>query len=250
MELARAPRREAVRSGGRPGGEEGGREGRGGGPAAVSSLSHSGPPRAGRLSALATRAFDVAAALVLLPLTLPLLLAGLAVVAASGGAPLFFGHRRVGKGGRTFRCWKLRTMQVDAETRLVQEPELHRLHRENGFKIPASRDPRIIPGGRWLRRTHLDELPQLFNVLVGDMSLLGPRPVVEQELGLYGEHRDLILSVRPGILGEWTSRGRRRPPYPERARLEAEWVRERGLGRNLRILFRSVGAVLSGQEEG
>jgi lipopolysaccharide/colanic/teichoic acid biosynthesis glycosyltransferase len=174
----------------------------------------------------------------------------MAVVAVTSGRPIFFGHRRVGRGGRPFRCWKLRTMEVDAEEALDHHPELFRLHRQNGFKLPASIDPRIIRGGRWLRRTHLDELPQLYNVLVGDMSLIGPRPIVEEELALFGKDASLLVSTRPGVFGEWTSRGRLRPPYPERARLEVDWVRNPSLSRDLTILLRSVGTILRGQQEG
>jgi lipopolysaccharide/colanic/teichoic acid biosynthesis glycosyltransferase len=181
--------------------------------------------------------------------TAPLLLAAMAFVALTAGRPIFFGHRRLGRGGRPFRCWKLRTMRVDAERLLEEQPQLLRLHRENGFKLPASRDPRIIPGGRWLRRSHVDELPQLLNVLLGDMSLVGPRPIVEEELELFGEDAAVLLSARPGVVGEWTSRGRGRPPYPERARIEVEWVRRRDVRRDLVILLRSVGAVLRGQED-
>jgi exopolysaccharide production protein ExoY len=190
------------------------------------------------------------AAAALLVLTAPLLLAALALVAVSSGRPLFFGHERLGRGGRPFRCWKLRTMSVGAEELLDRRPELLRLHRRNGFKLPASLDPRIIPGGRWLRRTHLDELPQLYNVLIGDMSLIGPRPIVEEELALFGRDAGVLLSTRPGVFGEWTSRGRRRPPYPERARLEVEWVRNRGPRRDLLILLRSLDVVLRGQQDG
>jgi lipopolysaccharide/colanic/teichoic acid biosynthesis glycosyltransferase len=141
-------------------------------------------------------------------------------------------------------------MRVDAEEVLDLRPELRDLHRQNGFKLPASHDPRIVPGGRWLRKTHLDELPQLFNVLLGDMSLVGPRPIVAEELELFGDDAELLLSVRPGIFGAWTSMGRRRPAYPERALVEIEWVRTRSAWKDGLILLRSVGVVLRGQEEG
>jgi exopolysaccharide production protein ExoY len=196
------------------------------------------------------RALDVTLSLLLIVLTAPRLFGALVLVAASAGRPLFFGHVRLGRGGRPFRCWKLRTMRVDAETVLELRPELRRLHRKHDFKLPGSRDPRIVPGGRWLRRSHLDELPQLFNVLKGEMSLVGPRPIVEEELRRYGRDAPLLLSARPGIFGEWTSRGRMRPPYPERARIEVEWVRRRSWRGDLGILARSVRVVLQGQEDG
>jgi lipopolysaccharide/colanic/teichoic acid biosynthesis glycosyltransferase len=206
-------------------------------------------PRPTRKADFVRRALDVVLSSTLIVLTAPLLLSGMLVVWIGAGRPLFFGHRRMGRGGSTFRCWKLRTMRVDAEKVLELRPELGRLHRQNGFKLPASRDPRIVPGGRWLRRTHLDELPQLFNVLVGDMSLVGPRPIVREELEQFGKDARTLLSTRPGIFGEWTSRGRSRPPYPERARMELDWVRRRSLRRDLSILLRSVAVVLRGQEE-
>ena len=212
----------------------------------------SGPERRRepRVSGVVRRAVDVIASLVLLVLTSPLMIAGVALVALTSGRPFLFGHRRVGKGGRVFRCWKIRTMRVDAEKVLELEPELGQLHREHGFKLPAAHDPRIVPGGRWLRKTHLDELPQLFNVLVGDMSLIGPRPIVREELELFGRDAKLLLSTRPGLFGAWTSLGRRRPPYPERAHIELDWVRRRSARTDLLILLRSMGAVVRGQEEG
>ena len=196
------------------------------------------------------RIVDVVAAVILIAIASPLLVAGALWVFAADGRPVFFGHRRVGRDGRAFRCWKLRTMKVDAERILEDTPELLLVHRENDFKLPALRDPRIIRGGPLLRRTHLDELPQLVNLLIGDMTLVGPRPVVEDELERFGEDVSVLLSVRPGVFGAWTSLGRGRPPYPERARRELEGIRRRGGVHDIRILLRSVGVVLRGQEEG
>lgn len=194
------------------------------------------------------RLLDVGGALLLLVLTVPLLVVGVLVVLVGSGWPVFFGHERVGLGGRRFRCWKLRTMELGAERRLAEEPELQAWYRRNGFKLAAHEDPRVTAVGRWLRRTYLDELPQLFNVLNGTMSLVGPRPVVREELVHFEPAVGELLSVKPGIFGEWNSRGRRRPDYPERARLELEYVRRRSLRRDLRILLRSVPAVLRGLE--
>lgn len=195
------------------------------------------------------RAVDIVGASVLLLVAFPLLILGALLVLVGSGRPVFFGHVRIGRDGRRFRCWKLRTMVLDAESRLGRDRALRRRHEANGFKLPARDDPRITREGRWLRRSYVDELPQLLNVLGGSMSLFGPRPVVAAELHHYGEHAAEFLSARPGLFGEWTSRGRRRPPYPERARLELEYVRNRSVERNLRILLRSIPVVLRGQED-
>lgn len=196
------------------------------------------------------RAVDVVAGTALLVVASPLLLLGALAVLVGSGRPVFFGHRRVGRHGRPFRCWKLRTMEVGAETRLERSPELQERHRENGYKLPTAQDPRVTGVGRWLRRTYLDELPQLFNLLNGTMTLVGPRPVVEEELEeWFGDGREELLARRPGIFGAWVSRGGRRPPYPERARVELEYLRTRSLARDLEILARSTAAVLRGEGE-
>lgn len=212
------------------------------------SANGTGPQRT-EATAGVRRAVDVGVALVLLVVTAPLLIVGAVAVWAAEGRPILFGHRRLGVGGRTFRCWKLRTMHVDAEAALDRAPHLRDQHRDNGFKLPVEDDPRITRVGRLLRRTYVDELPQLVNVLLGDMSLVGPRPIVEEELALFEPHGQELLSVRPGLFGAWTSLGRARPPYPERAHLELEYVRQRTAVRDLAILGRSVRAVLQGQDD-
>jgi exopolysaccharide production protein ExoY len=197
--------------------------------------------------AVAARAADVLCALTLMVVASPLILLGAAAVFAVGGRPIFFGHVRVGRDGRLFRCWKLRTMHADAESRLRGDDELHQRYLRNGYKLPSSEDPRVLPAGRWLRRTYVDELPQLWNVLRGDMSLVGPRPLVPREVELFGEHAPVLLTRRPGVFGEWTSRGRARPPYPERVRVEMLYVNDPSVARSLRILLRSVWTVFWGQ---
>lgn len=206
-------------------------------------------PRHTRAGGRLQRLVDVIGALTLVVLTLPVFVLVALVVLSSSGWPVFFGHRRLGLGGRPFRCWKFRTMVIDAEERLDREPDLKREYIRNGFKLRSDVDPRLTPVGPWLRRTYLDELPQLFNVLIGTMSLVGPRPVVPEELTEYEPHADELLSVRPGLFGAWTSRGRERPDYPERARLELNYVRNHSLAGDMTILIRSVPAVMSGQDD-
>lgn len=203
-------------------------------------------PEPGRRDGRLRRFADLVGAGLLLLLTLPILAGAALAVLLSSGRPVFYGHPRVGRAGRPFRCWKLRTMAIDADRRLADDPALRRSYVEHGYKLPPDADPRITPLGRWLRRTYLDELPQLLNVLNGTMSLVGPRPVVEEELAEFEPDADVLLSVRPGIFGAWTSLGRDRPGYPERARVELEYVRTRSAARDARILLRSLPVVLSG----
>lgn len=200
-----------------------------------------------RAESAGRRAGDLVGAVVLLALCLPVLVAVAAAVLVTSGRPVFFGHERIGRFGRPFRCWKFRTMVADAEERLQEDPDLRRRYLANGFKVPETEDPRITRLGQWLRRRHLDELPQLVNVLNGTMSLVGPRPLVREELSWYGDQVDELLSVRPGMAGEWASRGRGRPGYPERVELELRYVREATVRDDLRILVRTSVAVLRGQ---
>jgi len=193
------------------------------------------------------RLLDIGGAVLLIVLSAPLLLAGMSLVWLSLGRPIFFGHRRLGRGGQLFRCWKLRTMSVGAEQALDRDPTLRSLHRSNGFKLPSSEDPRVAGWGRLLRRTYVDEIPQLFNVLAGRMSLVGPRPIVPEELELFGADRHALLDVKPGVFGAWNSLGRARPPYPKRAEMELDYVRRRTWRRDLEILTHSVWAVLQGE---
>lgn len=193
------------------------------------------------------RIVDLLLGSLLLIVTAPLLAAAALAVLTGSGRPVFFGHRRVGRAGQPFRCWKLRTMRVDAERALEEQPALRERYVSNGYKLPNGDDPRITREGRWLRRTYLDELPQLLNVLNGTMSLVGPRPVVTEELEQFGPEKDELLREKPGLFGEWVSRGPDRPAYPERARIEIQYLRNRTLGRDLWILARSIPAVLKGQ---
>lgn len=196
------------------------------------------------------RAADVVGSILLLVLLAPFLLFAVVAIFISSGRPVFFRQQRLGKDGEVFRCWKLRTMKVGAESDLEREPLLKLQYVANGFKLPNGKDPRITREGRWLRRTYLDEVPQLFNVMDGSMSLIGPRPIVPAELIHYGPEAGELLKTKPGIVGAWTSHGRRRPDYPERARVELEYVRNRSTRRDLAIVLRSIPVVLRGQGDG
>ena len=190
------------------------------------------------------RVIDVTVSVVALVLSAPLLAVLSALVMLESPGNPIFKHSRVGFRGRKFNCLKLRTMRADAESVLRADPDMYEAYRQNHFKIPDARDPRVTRIGRFLRRTSLDELPQFWNVLKGDMSLVGPRPVVEEELELYGDDKDLMLSVRPGLTGAWAVNGRQSVGYPQRCELELGYVRERTMLRDVQIMMRTAAVIL------
>jgi len=190
------------------------------------------------------RGLDILGAIVGLALSAPLLLLLAPLVRLDSPGRAVFAQERVGRRGRAFACYKLRTMRADAEHLLEADAELRAEYEANGFKVPVHADPRITPLGRFLRVTSLDELPQFWNVLRGDMSLVGPRPIVPAELEHYANHEDTLLSVRPGLTGSWAVRGRSCIGYPERAAIELAYVRDWTLATDLGILARTVVAVL------
>ncbi|HUK20975.1 MAG TPA: exopolysaccharide biosynthesis polyprenyl glycosylphosphotransferase [Gemmatimonadales bacterium] len=190
------------------------------------------------------RMLDLTASAVGLVVLSPLLgLVALAVKLDSKG-PALFGHERLGLNGRPFTCYKFRSMHVDAGQRLRFDPALYAEYVANHYKLPEERDPRLTRVGRLLRKTSIDELPQLFNVLRGDMSLVGPRPIVKEEIDEYGHGAPAFLSLKPGITGAWQIQGRSNVGYPVRANMELEYVRNWSLGRDLWILLNTVPAVL------
>lgn len=190
------------------------------------------------------RGIDVVGAVVGLMLLTPLfVLIGLALKVDSRG-PILFRHRRVGRGGQTFECLKFRSMTADAEERLREDAALLATYHANNFRVPDTADPRVTRLGRLLRRTSLDELPQLWNVLRGEMSLIGPRPVVTDELGHFAGSERLLLSVRPGMTGMWAVMGRHEVAYPARAEIELRYVRSWSLRGDLAIATKTVGAVM------
>ncbi|MEP6835813.1 MAG: sugar transferase [Gemmatimonas sp.] len=190
------------------------------------------------------RAFDIVAAAAALVVLAPIVVvAGIAVQLSSPGG-MFFGHERVGRGGKRFRCWKLRTMAVDAEERLRRDPALHESYRNNSYKLPDHIDPRVTPVGRFLRQTSIDELPQLWNVLTGDMSVVGPRPLIAEELHHFAGSVLTLLSVRPGLTGAWAVNGRHRLKYPKRAAVELEYVQNCSLRTDVFIMLRTASAIV------
>ena len=192
----------------------------------------------------AKRVMDITLTVALLPIALPVMAVIAIVIKSRSRGPVLFRHDRLGRDGRMFQMLKFRTMYVDATERLETEPGLFDAYVFNDFKLSVDDDPRIVPGGRFLRRTSLDELPQLFNVLAGSMSLVGPRPIVAGELECYGKHAWAYLGVKPGITGRWQTDGRNHVRYPERAELDADYVATWSLRQDVVILLKTVPKVL------
>lgn len=166
---------------------------------------------------------------------------GLAVKISSKGS-VFFIHERIGFQGKKFKLIKFRTMVDNAEDMIASfNPEQKKEWEEN-FKLKD--DPRITKIGKFLRKTSLDELPQLINILKGDMSFVGPRPIVEDELSWYGDNKEKLLSVKPGLTGWWAVNGRSDVPYPERCDFELYYVDRVSFGFDLLILVKTLGAIV------
>lgn len=191
----------------------------------------------------AKRATDIVLAAAGLVLLTPVYVLVALVVVLDSGWPAFYWHDRLGKDRRPFRLWKFRTMIAEAEHRLLQDEELAAKYRRD-FKL--AQDPRLTRVGRALRRTSIDELPQLWNVLRGEMSLVGPRPVVEEELRVrYGTAADLLLSVRPGLTGLWQVSGRSSLDYGTRVALDLKYVADQSIALDFQILARTPAAVVT-----
>jgi lipopolysaccharide/colanic/teichoic acid biosynthesis glycosyltransferase len=188
------------------------------------------------------RLIDLVGAACLLVLTVPVLAVALAAVWVDSGRPLFYRRRVVGVGGREFDAFKVRTMVRDADRILASDPELREQYSETN-KLPH--DPRITRVGRWLRKLSIDELPQLINVLRGEMSLVGPRMISPGELQDWGDSVHLLLSVRPGITGTWQVSGRQGLSKADRVRMDGEYIRNLSLRQDVFVLLRTIPAVLS-----
>jgi exopolysaccharide production protein ExoY len=194
------------------------------------------------------RIIDLSAASLMVVAMLPILLVVAAAIKLCDGGPVFFKHRRVGLGGRTFDCLKFRTMKIDAEARLADWlKENPAAAEEWNATRKLKNDPRLTPIGKSLRKSSIDELPQLFNVLRGEMSLVGPRPVVAEELLLYGRHVAHYYAVRPGLTGAWQISGRNDVSYAERVRLDTEYCMTWSATTDLLILFKTVPVLFSGR---
>jgi exopolysaccharide biosynthesis polyprenyl glycosylphosphotransferase len=204
-------------------------------------LMHIDKPRAVHASRAGKRCFDIAGSLFLLVLFAPLLVVAAMWVKLHDRGPVLFAQERTGRDGSTFRCLKFRSMVVDAEQQLAA------LHAQTGFEdglFKMEDDPRVTRPGRWLRRYSIDELPQLVNVLLGEMSLVGPRPPLPTEVARYAQDTVRRLRVRPGMTGLWQVSGRSELAFDEAVRLDLYYVDNWSMLQDLTILFRTLGAVL------
>ena len=191
------------------------------------------------------RGFDAVASFLLLLLVSPLLLLIALLIELDDGGPVFFVQTRVGKWGRHFSMLKFRSMYVDAEQRLQVLLAQNR-HRE-GVTFKMENDPRITRVGKWLRRFSLDELPQLINVLQGDMSLVGPRPPVPREVAVYSPVERRRLMTIPGLTCLWQIRGRAEIDFSRQVQLDVQYIESQSFCGDLKILLRTIPAVLSGR---
>lgn len=201
--------------------------------------------QARRRSRKIKRGFDLSVALLCLIAFLPVVIGVTLVILLAQGRPILIRHRRIGLHGKSFSCLKFRSMRINGDEilarHLASDPNAQA---EWSASRKLKNDPRVTPVGQVLRKTSLDELPQLINVIKGEMSLVGPRPIVQAEMELYGAQITHYLSVKPGITGPWQVGGRTDTSFSKRIELDAEYARNVGLMLDLKILAKTVPAVL------
>ncbi len=191
---------------------------------------------------MSKRFFDIIFSSLAILFFLPLCLVIAILIRASSPGPIFYASKRVGKNGCLIFCWKFRTMCINAEQELkslLEKNSALKQEWETFFKL--KNDPRVSAIGKFLRKTSLDELPQFWNVLKGDLSVVGPRPVTQEEVEkYYGKRATKILSVRPGLTGIWQTSGRNLLTFEERTNLEESYVDRQSLGLDLRIIIKTI----------
>jgi len=191
------------------------------------------------------RALDIIGAGLLLLAAAPLFALIAVLIKLEDNGPIFFTQTRVGQDGREFKMFKLRSMCCDAEKRLAEV--LAKNHHKDGVTFKSKSDPRITKVGKWLRKLSLDELPQLYNVFVGDMSLVGPRPPLPREVAKYTPADRRRLAVKPGITCIWQISGRAEIDFSGQVRLDVDYIEQQNLWTDLSILSKTLPAVISGK---
>lgn len=190
------------------------------------------------------RGFDIGTSSLALVGLSPLFLIISIIVKKQDHGPAFYKQIRIGKNGKPFGMYKFRSMRMNAEEELKKDSDLYKKYVAAGYKLPEGEDPRITKIGRWLRKTSLDELPQFYNVLKGQMSMVGPRPVIKEELKEYGTNKSKLLSVKPGAFGLWQASGRSNITYPERCNVELEYIDKASVSYDLKIFFKTIKSII------
>ena len=194
------------------------------------------------------RLIDIFVILAALPILIPVMVILAILTKLTSKGPVFYGHKRVGKNGKEITCWKFRSMCINSQEILEEILATDPVRRAEWEKVRKFiDDPRVTNFGKFLRKTSLDELPQLFNILFGQMSLVGPRPVTEPEMVKYGEYRDYVLSVSPGLTGMWQVSGRSDTGYEERISFDTYYIQNWSIWLDIWILIKTVWVVLKGK---
>ena len=190
------------------------------------------------------RMFDIVVSVIASLLAFPIFLVIALAIKLEDHGPVFYKHKRVGKNGKTIYLYKFRSMVVDAEAKMKEFTKEQQEEFQKFYKLTD--DPRITKIGKNLRKTSLDELPQLLNILKGDMSIIGPRPVVEKELNKFGNGQDLLLSVKPGLTGLWACSGRSDTTYEERVKKELYYAENYSMKLDFLCFFKTCLSVVKG----
>ena len=201
-----------------------------------------------RVNKFLKRFLDLFIIIALAPVWVPVFIICAILTKLTSRGPIFYGHKRVGQNGKVIKCWKFRSMVINSQEileKLLAENEEMRIQWEKDRKL--EHDPRITKFGKILRKTSMDELPQLINILLGEMSLVGPRPVTEPELEKYGDYKDYVLSVKPGLSGMWQISGRSDTGYEERISYDTYYIQNWSIWLDIWILIKSVWVVLLGK---
>jgi lipopolysaccharide/colanic/teichoic acid biosynthesis glycosyltransferase len=193
------------------------------------------------LYAFLKRCFDVLSSIIAIIIISPLYLLIAIIVKLESKGNIFFKHERLGKDGKTIKVYKFRTMVINAEQILKNMPDEKKREFEKSFKF--ENDPRITKVGRFLRQSSLDELPQLINIIKGEMSVVGPRPIVIKELEKYGGQGDKLLTIRPGLTGNWQVNGRSNTSYEQRVKFDMDYIDTQSFSRDMMIIAKTVGVV-------
>ena len=195
------------------------------------------------------RPFDIIFSLFAIIITLPISVPIMLIVKLTDGGNIFYGHTRIGKNGKPFKIFKFRSMYMNADKKLKEILETNpkaKKEWEQNFKL--KNDPRITPIGNFLRKSSLDELPQFINSLKGDMSVVGPRPVIQKELDKYYKDKaEIYKKVRPGVTGYWQVEGRSDTDYEERVKMDEEYIKNQSFLWDLKIIFQTISVMVSGR---